>query len=284
MYVSQRVFTRNFVLLLDLLSSAITLLMAVSRVALGPLDPVVLVVEAFFSVIMVVSVLYVFNGVGFADVTASIPVLAVESLVAVSPRVIVVLYVVVGAARVFKVVRDAVLLVYMPRRHNLTLDVTLIQVAMIACLVIVAGGVGFYVTENKDRGGMVEGLGDAIWMSLVTSTTVGYGDMVPHTTGGRVVASLIMIFGVGTIGFFVSTLAANIAKMLVSEQLGEGEPPLVREKKLLARAVLHIEELGEDEFRDLIRRLNNIYTLIHASRTLERVKPQLLRSKIDGEN
>ncbi|MEB3780145.1 MAG: potassium channel family protein [Desulfurococcales archaeon] len=282
--MSQRVFTRNFVLLLDLLSSAITLLMAVSRVALGPLDPVVLVVEAFFSVIMVVSVLYVFNGVGFADVTASIPVLAVESLVAVSPRVIVVLYVVVGAARVFKVVRDAVLLVYMPRRHNLTLDVTLIQVAMIACLVIVAGGVGFYVTENKDRGGMVEGLGDAIWMSLVTSTTVGYGDMVPHTTGGRVVASLIMIFGVGTIGFFVSTLAANIAKMLVSEQLGEGEPPLVREKKLLARAVLHIEELGEDEFRDLIRRLNNIYTLIHASRTLERVKPQLLRSKIDGEN
>ncbi len=284
MYVSQRVFTRNFVLLLDMLSSAIALLMVVSRVALSPLDPVVLVVEAFFSVIMVVSVLYVFNGVGFADVTASIPVLAVESLVVAPPRVIVVLYVVVGAARVFKVVRDAVLLVYMPRRHNLTLDVTLIQVAMIACLVIVAGGVGFYVTENRDRGGMVEGLGDAIWMSLVTSTTVGYGDMVPHTTGGRVVASLIMIFGVGTIGFFVSTLAANIAKMLVSEQLGEGEPPLVREKKLLARAVLHIEELGEDEFRDLIRRLNNIYTLIHASRTLERVKPQLLRGRIDGEN
>ncbi len=284
MYVSQRVFTRNFVLLLDMLSSAIALLMVVSRVALSPLDPVVLVVEAFFSVIMVVSVLYVFNGVGFADVTASIPVLAVESLVVAPPRVIVVLYVVVGAARVFKVVRDAVLLVYMPRRHNLTLDVTLIQVAMIACLVIVAGGVGFYVTENRDRGGMVEGLGDAIWMSLVTSTTVGYGDMVPHTTGGRVVASLIMIFGVGTIGFFVSTLAANIAKMLVSEQLGEGEPPLVREKKLLARAVLHIEELGEDEFRDLIRRLNNIYTLIHASRTLERVKPQLLKGRIDGEN
>jgi voltage-gated potassium channel len=48
---------------------------------------------------------------------------------------------------------------------------------------------------------------DAIWWSLVTITTVGYGDKYPVTTEGRVIAVILMIAGVG----LFSTLSGFIA-------------------------------------------------------------------------
>ena len=49
---------------------------------------------------------------------------------------------------------------------------------------------------------------DAIWWSVATITTVGYGDRYPITTEGRVVATLLMLAGVGLFGTFSAALAA----------------------------------------------------------------------------
>jgi len=49
---------------------------------------------------------------------------------------------------------------------------------------------------------------DAIWWSVATITTVGYGDRYPVTTEGRVVATLLMLAGVGLFGTFSAALAA----------------------------------------------------------------------------
>jgi voltage-gated potassium channel len=49
---------------------------------------------------------------------------------------------------------------------------------------------------------------DAIWWSVATITTVGYGDRYPVTTEGRVVAALLMVAGVGLFGTFSAALAA----------------------------------------------------------------------------
>jgi voltage-gated potassium channel len=49
---------------------------------------------------------------------------------------------------------------------------------------------------------------DAFWYSIVTITTVGYGDVYPVTAGGRIAATFIMIAGVGLIGALASLLAA----------------------------------------------------------------------------
>ncbi|ECL7895386.1 potassium channel family protein [Listeria innocua] len=47
---------------------------------------------------------------------------------------------------------------------------------------------------------------DALWWAIVTATTVGYGDIVPVTPIGRILASIMMLFGIAFIGMITSTL------------------------------------------------------------------------------
>jgi voltage-gated potassium channel len=53
---------------------------------------------------------------------------------------------------------------------------------------------------------------NALWWTLVTITTVGYGDIAPTTIGGRLIGALTMLAGIGLIG----TLSAMLASMMVS--------------------------------------------------------------------
>ena len=49
---------------------------------------------------------------------------------------------------------------------------------------------------------------DALWWSLATVTTVGYGDVYPKTTVGHIVAGFLMIAGIALFGTFTATVAS----------------------------------------------------------------------------
>ena len=60
---------------------------------------------------------------------------------------------------------------------------------------------------------------DALWWSFVTASTVGYGDISPQTGLGRLIASILMLVGIGTIGMLTGTIATyftNVEKDLTS--------------------------------------------------------------------
>ena len=59
---------------------------------------------------------------------------------------------------------------------------------------------------------LVEGmpLGDALWWSFVTFTTVGYGDVLLKTQLGRTIAVLLMIIGIGIIGVITTSLTLSL--------------------------------------------------------------------------
>jgi voltage-gated potassium channel len=54
----------------------------------------------------------------------------------------------------------------------------------------------------------IESIGDAFWWSIVTATTVGYGDISPTTTEGRLIAIVLMLVGIGFISIFTATIAS----------------------------------------------------------------------------
>jgi voltage-gated potassium channel len=83
------------------------------------------------------------------------------------------------------------------RRLNLVLLITLMVVVLCAGLV--------YAFE-KSEGGTITSFGDALWWALATVTTVGYGDVVPHTAEGRGVALFLMLAGITFLVFLLLML------------------------------------------------------------------------------
>jgi len=75
-----------------------------------------------------------------------------------------------------------------------------------------------------------EGVWDGIWWSVVTMTTVGYGDKTPKTTQGKMVALLWMFSGL----FFISSLTASLASNLTLSQLSQSNQQILdfKEKKV----------------------------------------------------
>ena len=74
----------------------------------------------------------------------------------------------------------------------------------------------FYVSEPD-----VRNLGDGIWWALVTITTVGYGDITPVTTLGRVVARSLMLLGLGLIATITAIVSAKFIQNFVDHHTND---------------------------------------------------------------
>jgi voltage-gated potassium channel len=77
-----------------------------------------------------------------------------------------------------------------------------------AVIVLVVTSVMVLQFEARSADANITSGGDALWWSLVTITTVGYGDFFPVTAAGRITAFFVMIAGVGIIGALASILAS----------------------------------------------------------------------------
>ncbi|WP_243766501.1 potassium channel family protein [Streptomyces sp. GC420] len=74
------------------------------------------------------------------------------------------------------------------------------------------GSLAVLEVERRAPGGNIKTLGDAVWWSFTTMTTVGYGDHAPTTGLGRVLAVGLMLSGIALLG----VVTANIAAWFVS--------------------------------------------------------------------
>jgi voltage-gated potassium channel len=62
--------------------------------------------------------------------------------------------------------------------------------------------------ERGRPGANIESIGDALWWSATTVTTVGYGDRFPVTAQGRAIAAVLMLSGIALLGVVTATLAS----------------------------------------------------------------------------
>ena len=84
--------------------------------------------------------------------------------------------------------------------------------AVLLVLIVVLFSASIGVLETEREVGNIKNAEDAMWWSLTTITTVGYGDFYPVTTGGRLVAAGLMFVGVSVFG----TLSGIVASWFAS--------------------------------------------------------------------
>lgn len=103
---------------------------------------------------------------------------------------------------------------------------------LVSILVIVMAGV---VVAGIDPA--VKSIGDGVWWAWVTVTTVGYGDIVPVTTEGRLFAAALIAVGMG----LSAMLTASFTVYFVEQEEEKEEEDLLMHPKALAERLLRIE-------------------------------------------
>ena len=80
----------------------------------------------------------------------------------------------------------------------------LVRILLIAVLVFLSFGVSIHLLEPDTFPSIFDG----IWWAIITASTVGYGDYVPHSILGRITALVLILLGVGFVSSYFGTLAA----------------------------------------------------------------------------
>jgi voltage-gated potassium channel len=110
-------------------------------------------------------------------------------------------------------------------------------------LLIYVASLAVFDKERYQPGATINSFGKAIWWSITTVTTVGYGDVYPVTNTGRVIAVFLMIGGISLVGVVTASLASWIIQR-VSET----------ETAVQAATAAHIDELRR-KIRELTQEL-----------------------------
>lgn len=90
-------------------------------------------------------------------------------------------------------------------------------VIVVIPVVLAAGSAGVWLVEN-DSNDAIAHYGDAAWWAITTVTTVGYGDVAPVTTEGRLIAAVLMVTGIAAFGVVTANVAAGLTRQRQQEQ------------------------------------------------------------------
>ena len=87
-----------------------------------------------------------------------------------------------------------------------------VVIAGVSTVITLAAGFLMTVVDREN----FPSIGSGLWWAVQTTTTVGYGDHVPTTVGGRLIAAAVMLFGIG----FLTVITAAITSTFVARSRG----------------------------------------------------------------
>ena len=159
---------------------------------------------------------FIFSFGGFVDLLAILPFYLAYGLDLRGLR----------ALRLFRLFRILKVLRYVRAIDRLrlafsTIREELILVAVGISCVLFVSAVGIYYFENPVQTDEFKSVFHALWWSVITLSTVGYGDAVPITIGGRIFASLLIFVGIGVVSIPSGLIASVLLK--ISKEIAEDD-------------------------------------------------------------
>lgn len=96
--------------------------------------------------------------------------------------------------------------------------------SFVAAVVIVISAMLLYYAEHDAQPETYTSIPSSLWWAIVTLTTVGYGDVYPATTIGRLVASVVMLMGIGFIAIPTGLLSSSMTEIMYERRQQRQEP------------------------------------------------------------
>jgi hypothetical protein len=100
---------------------------------------------------------------------------------------------------------------------------------------------GLFLRPAKDGEGMevspFQSIPDAFWITIVTFTTVGYGDVTPSTTSGKMVMTGAMLFGVLVMALPIGVISTNFNAEFLKNQIAKRKRMDAMAKKAMKTAL-----------------------------------------------
>lgn len=126
-------------------------------------------------------------------------------------------------------------------RRQLGVVPALVVVASLTVGAVLAGGLLVTVTDPE----VFPHAGTGIWWAATTITTVGYGDVVPASGAGRLVAAVLMFGGVAALAFITAIAASSIVVGEVADEEQEIEAHERRVESQLAELAVKVARIEE---------------------------------------
>lgn len=165
--------------------------------------------------------------------------------------------------RPLRLLKLVTLLAVMHRSSGATLRGRVVFYAISAtALLIGVAALAMLDAERHADGSEIRTYGQALWWAIVTVTTVGYGDISPVTTTGRLIAASLMIGGIALLGIVTATLASWLLEQIAEQDdaaqsaTRKQVADLAEQVQLLAERSGHgsLEHVGSEELRRELER------------------------------
>ncbi len=125
--------------------------------------------------------------------------------------------------RIFKVVRYSRAVQRFQEAFRFAREELILFMGASAIILYIAS-VGIYYFENRVQSEHFASIFHSMWWAIVTLTTVGYGDVYPITTGGRIFTGLVLIVGLGIVAVPAGVMAAALSHARLEERAADRLP------------------------------------------------------------
>jgi voltage-gated potassium channel len=100
----------------------------------------------------------------------------------------------------------------------------IILFSIVTVMLLYLSAIGIYYFEREAQPDKFSNVFDSMWWAVATLTTVGYGDVYPITSGGRIFTFFVLLLGLGIVSIPTGLLASALLKVHNEEDSSDNQP------------------------------------------------------------